>query len=399
VAAAVALVVVNRPAPHSAQVLTGNPSKATSAASAGATTLPTAGGATPLPSVSTTTLPPTTLTVPPPKPVPVPAGFSPVSVTWVSTKTGWVLGVVPGGGLVLAHTTDGGTTWAQAPALPAALTYFNPFGPTPHKGGVDRVRFGDLSDGWLFGPELWATHDGGNSWHKMTGLAASDVQRLEAASGTVYAVVQPSDGGAQILTSPVGRDDWTALTGSSVDPDARLALAGASAYADSSTVLYVQALTPPTVSIVGHPCAAVNPGALTVISGLATTADIVSAVCGYNQAAGSQTKVVVVSRDGGRTWSTVGTAPVGGIAMYLAVAPNGTYVISAAGGDSVLYRSIDGGVTWTTVYTDTADGGAPIAELGFTDDNRGVAIVQVPNGQNHMLVTVDGGATWTTAKF
>jgi len=349
--------------------------------------------------VPTTTLTPTTVTVPPPKPVPVPAGFSPVSVTWISAKTGWVLGVVPGGGLVLAHTTDGGTTWAQAPALPAGLTYHDQFN-SPLHSGVDRVRFGDSSDGWLFGPELWATHDGGNSWHKVSGLPPMDVNTLEAGSGMVYAVgdvLGDSSGGA--FASPVASDEWKALAGDTVDPGSSLALAGASVYATSGMGGTISALTPTAVTYLGRPCTGVISGVLATIDGVAATTDTVSAECTFNQVAGSSKKEIVVSRDGGRTWHGAGTAPFGGVAIYLAVAPNGTYVISAAGGDSVLYRSVDGGATWTTVYTDTADGGAQIAELGFTDNNRGVAIVEVPNGQDHMLVTVDGGATWTTAKF
>ena len=38
-----------------------------------------------------------------------------------------------------------------------------PKGPT----GVSQVRFYNTSDGWAFGPQLWATHNGGQSWQQI----------------------------------------------------------------------------------------------------------------------------------------------------------------------------------------------------------------------------------------
>ena len=34
--------------------------------------------------------------------------------------------------------------------------------------GVSSVRFANSHDGWVFGPELWATHDGGRTWHEVS---------------------------------------------------------------------------------------------------------------------------------------------------------------------------------------------------------------------------------------
>ena len=50
---------------------------------------------------------------------PARAGFEPVSVTFVSADEGWVLGSVPCGSTrcaAIERTTDGGRTWASAPA-------------------------------------------------------------------------------------------------------------------------------------------------------------------------------------------------------------------------------------------------------------------------------------------
>jgi len=58
------------------------------------------------------------------------------------------------------------------------------------QGGVRQVRFADADNGWAFGPDLWATHDGGAHWGRTrlpgveNGAAVSD---LAAAAGAVHA--------------------------------------------------------------------------------------------------------------------------------------------------------------------------------------------------------------------
>src|SRR5437867_4156130 len=86
---------------------------------------------------------------PAPSPAQVPAGFGVLSTSWVSEGVGWALGVVPcsGGRCVsLVRTGDGGTTWvpvAAPPVPPATAT---------DALAAQRVRFANLSDGWVFGP-------------------------------------------------------------------------------------------------------------------------------------------------------------------------------------------------------------------------------------------------------
>ncbi len=68
------------------------------------------------PTTSRPTSTTTTTTISPPVGGPVPTGFLPSSVTFVSTTTGFALGVTsscPTGSCVaLVRTTDGGSTWA-----------------------------------------------------------------------------------------------------------------------------------------------------------------------------------------------------------------------------------------------------------------------------------------------
>jgi hypothetical protein len=169
--------------------------------------------------------------------------FHPLSVTFVSLRTGWSLGTVPcrasGACLVLEKTTNAGRTWAGEPlpqalvasadrsvsngvpkgspgrtALPAVL--YGPYGLN--------VRFADALDGWVYGglassslsqaAVLWSTHDGGGTWHHVA-LLPGHIQTgeevifdLEAAGGTSYAMVPKSGGGVSVESSPVRSDNW-----------------------------------------------------------------------------------------------------------------------------------------------------------------------------------------------
>ena len=108
----------------------------------------------------TATVPIPTMTPSPAGPAgaPVPKGFSPASVTFVSLQTGWVLGATcPTCTVSLLRTRDGGRTWASVPGPATVLA-------PDQSAGVHEVRFADLNDGWVLGAEIWATHDGGSYW-------------------------------------------------------------------------------------------------------------------------------------------------------------------------------------------------------------------------------------------
>ncbi len=160
--------------------------------------------------VSTTTATSTSTTVAAPGPLggPVPPDFAAASVTFVSLQTGWVLGTAPCTSppcTSVVRTRDGGKTWAGIPAPKVGLS-------TDQLTGVHQIRFADAENGWAFGPELWATHDGGAHWTRVTlsGVVQdAPVSDLAASTGVVHAaVVDPS--GVRILSSPVSTDAWQA---------------------------------------------------------------------------------------------------------------------------------------------------------------------------------------------
>ncbi|HUC14181.1 MAG TPA: hypothetical protein VMS00_06985 [Acidimicrobiales bacterium] len=180
---------------------------------------------------------------PSPDPAPAPAvaaavavsgaRFDPLSVTFVSLKTGWVLGTSPcssGTCLGLRETTDAGRSWAARP-LPAALVaaadrkVSGSLALDECCGGGLNVRFANLLDGWIFGgllvpaqfqgtsePALWSTHNGGATWVQdrlPAGLSTTgSIFDLEAAGGKVYLMARDKSFGITVESSPLGQDSW-----------------------------------------------------------------------------------------------------------------------------------------------------------------------------------------------
>ena len=68
--------------------------------------------------------------------------------------------------------------------------------------GVTEVRFTDSSHGWVFGPALWSTSDGGATWTKEAPPGGPQVLALAADADAIYAVVSPCRVG-QICNRPV----------------------------------------------------------------------------------------------------------------------------------------------------------------------------------------------------
>ncbi len=326
-----------------------------------------------------------------PPDAPLPAGFVPASVTRISLRVEWVLGTSPCGAgrcSTLARSRDSGATWHSI-LVPGPLI-------NPDSSGVSRVRFANANDGWLFGPEVWATHDGGTSWHQVTALGGP-VTTLEAAAGTVWSLVGPSQGGATdgvsatVYAAPVATDDFKPVGPDAVVTSAGISLHGKVGFTATpdGTIL---ALAAGGLDKRGEPC---NVGSLAALAAAGDN-DVV-AVCAGDPGAGSSTKTLLLSHDGGRTWSTAGTAPRGGQVAGLGAASTHTFIVAAVSGAWYFYRTSDGGRTWTTVFTDS-EAGAPITDLGFTDPSHGVAVLpSMPNPE--LLVSSDAGVTWKAQPF
>jgi photosystem II stability/assembly factor-like uncharacterized protein len=347
--------------------------------------------------------------VQPPVGGPVPPGFEPSSVTFVSLSEGWVLGTAPcssvpctapGGhapNASILRTTDGGRTWLGIPVSPTALSAAISQNPG---SGVSQLRFADPSNGWAFGPDLWATHDGGASWQAVSlpGVpSGGTVMALEAAAGTVTAVV--TDGSRlAIETSPVGQDAWAPAPvsvpiGAGPVPSAQLVLQGSSGWlveVDRTVIGGArlragqwQAWTPPCLTGGG-------PVTLAASSPVDLVAD-----CSLGIWTGTpQGNHLFVSQDGGTTFSEAPAAIPGDGAAIASPAP----AVAVVGGTD-LVATFDGGRTWTTVYRPTTTGGSGFGFVGFTSPLQGVAVTGQPGQGSTLLVTRDGGHTWSVVPF
>jgi photosystem II stability/assembly factor-like uncharacterized protein len=371
---------------------------------------------------SKSTVSPTT-TASSPSGGPVPAGFQAQSATFVSADQGWVLGRTPCADAIctsVVRTSDDGATWSSIPAPADGLE--NPQSGSSSSSGVSEIRFADNLDGWVFGPDLWSTHDGGTTWsHITSGPGAAPVVDLESSGGSVYAVTERCSPQASICPGQLWRSDNTTdgfdpVAAFNLEPENGntvpvLALHDATGYLVTGTV------GPSTLMITGNgttwspepdPC----PAQLDEISVAPVDTVRAAMLCSGQGASGSTVKAVLATSDGGHTWVPEGKSPPsGGDGGTLSAANVSTLAIATSSGASEVYRSVDGGATWTTPLS-LSDGGEGWGDFGFTDSANGLAIhapigryqtvsagSPTPTGTGSLYLTSNGGATWSPVVF
>jgi hypothetical protein len=375
---------------------------------------------TPSPTPSATPSSPTPTSSPTGLP-PVPINFAPSSVTFVSTATGWVIGQagVPGHCAnpdpyictSMAITTNGGASWRGSPA---------PSTGAPNGAhGVSGVRSLNGTDGWAFGPQLFATHNGGQTWTKIAthGMRVID---LETVGKRAYAVWARCTGtGADfaanctsfsVYSTRASVDQWAPVSGavnlsSGTASSAQLVLGATLGYllAPDGTIYegpdYKPGLWLPVSSLgsKAQPCA---PGAAQA-DGLpsqgmlaATGAHGLVELCTGPASGSTQTKTLCYSPDGGLSWETAGTAPSAGIATSLSGTPTGAVLVATTAGIDASANAASGhpnSLRWQTVRGASSPGG--FSYVGMTTSAQGVAI-PADQGVHAVWFTYDGGHRW-----
>ena len=347
----------------------------------------------------TATVPIPTMTPSPAGPAgaPVPKGFSPASVTFVSLQTGWVLGATcPTCTVSLLRTRDGGRTWASIPGPPTVLA-------PDQSAGVHEVRFADLNDGWVFGAEIWATHDGGSHWARSTLPVGGPpaVSDLAASGGVAHAVVFGATNAFEIFTTPAGRDAWqpspTKLpVGAGPVPMAQTVLQGGSGWVIQNDRVVVNGARLAGGAWVPWqpPCANPSAGGPAVLAA-STPTDLVAA-CSEGRFGGPTVDVRVFLSTNGVTFPAQGTVvPSATDAQGVASPVPSTIVVAGA---ARLVASFDRAATWTTVFSGSPSGGW--RDLGFTSSTQGV-VVEAGQGTQPgaLLMTDDGGHSWVPVPF
>jgi photosystem II stability/assembly factor-like uncharacterized protein len=296
-------------------------------------------------------------------------------LTWVSDQRGWALSAAPCGRDLcprLAATTDGGRTWTALPAPPGQV--LDPAGPVSCAPAacVGQVRFATATVGYLFGPALFQTSDGGRSWHR---VPSRPVEALEPSAGTVVRVVfdhtgcpGPCDRAVQETTAGSAR--WRTL----------LRIPAGSAGEGVAAQVVRQGTSVIYVPVYGNPAGG----------------------------AGTAHAVIFRSTDGGRTWQH-GLDPCGGAgadehdATGLAAAPGGFAAVLCAPrngtGPTFVRTSADNGSSWGPPHPVP---GATRARLSLIAAASAAHLVLATGGAYglgpftyHLFASADGGLRWS----
>jgi hypothetical protein len=358
-----------------------------------------------------------------PVPPPVPGNFRPTSVTFVGTRTGWVIGqaLTPGHCASqfctsLARTNDAGKTWAGVPAPMA--------GPADGASGLSQIRFLNLKDGWAYGPQLYATRTAGKTWAQVD-TGGLRVTALETVGDRVFAVWASctGDGPAYAVNctrftlysasatggtwAPVGAST-TGLTNGAASEAAQLVLTGSRGYLLApGGELYsgpVDGSGPWTrVSSLVASCpvgpARGNGQPTGALLGAVNARDLllacVSASSGTSPSVSTQQKFVYSSKNGGMSWAQMTTAPAAGVAFGLAASPTESVMLATDQGIDLLPA---GEMSWRTA---DVRGGAPAGGfryIGMTTDEQGIALPADPSAGT-VWFTFDGGQSWTASRL
>jgi hypothetical protein len=335
---------------------------------------------------------------------PVPANFQPTSVTFVSAYEGWTIGQAGKPGTCanadptictsMARTNDRGKTWIGVPAPSTKL--------------VSGIRFLDGVSGWAFGPQLWSTHDRGNTWTQFD-THGQDVIALETGGNEAFAVFAScgdttmtyattrSCTSYTLEATPAGTDNWApvsqATTGMSNGGNAGswatlvLGSSGAWLLGPDGSVYNGPDSGGGTWRAVGRvPCIPTKLLTWVKSSGsLITGCSTQASSSGGQQVATS----LYTSADGGMTWSAAGTTPSSGLVTSLSGSPSAPVILATTGGIDVRVSagqekqvaSLPGGFSY----------------VGMTGDNQGVA-VPADTSLHEIWMTYDGGLQWAAYK-
>jgi hypothetical protein len=333
---------------------------------------------------------------------PVPAGFHPYDLTWVSSQTGWALGTAPCATAPctsIARTSDGGRSWVGIHAPAAFLAQTDTC--QARCDLISQLRFATPLIGYAYGIDsFFMTTNGGNSWLKQPGFAYA----LEVVGGSVLRVSAQAAGCAPGCTftvqrAAIGSGSWqnVALPSGGRTAGALLAASGstvvlatlanpAGGAQDAQAVLFVSADAGNSWRAIGEPCPQAAGGEVDTTAVSVAPDESITALCRSRGPSGGL--FTVTSTDAGRHF-TAGVALPGTAAASssgFAAASARVLVVSA----DRLYRSDDGGAQWSVVPS----GPAQASFVGFESPTLGRA-VRGPAADPQIWTTSDGGASWT----
>jgi photosystem II stability/assembly factor-like uncharacterized protein len=357
---------------------------------------------TPTPTATATASPSasaTPATTPTPTPRVAGAPMQVIDLFFANQFRGWAIGSsCPQANncpLQLRISDDGGHNWyaGNAPNVQAL-----------GDGTAWQIRFVSDQVGWLYGPQLYRTTDGGQTWTRV-GLGHA-VLSLAANGNSVWAIAADcSQGRCSNLSFYRSNDQGASWARDGAQPG--MVGQGIQVLRVSDSTGWVLSWTPDgnasgsftsalAVTYNGgqswqqlvRPCA---PQTSLVDSAAALADGTLWIVCGGDHAMGQMGKQVIISHDGGLHWSFPPDMPLSGYNSQIALAGDTHAWVATVHGP--LYESKNSGASWQTatsrgVVVDLA--GAGVSRVIFIDSQHGWAATD-----HAIFWTTDGGAHWS----
>ena len=323
---------------------------------------------------------------------------------------------------LVGPTSDGGATFGPL----VAVASWQCSAPAP----VESLAFDDHGDGFLYGPELYVTHDDGRSWTRDTVQQYGDVLAVAALGQSVWMVegcgatsppgpctmsmLQSTDGGLSWLESP---GSPTYMSPSSAGQTWLVRISQTTAYwvstpaandegVDTFAPLWFTDDAGETWSAREIPCGMEQ---WSVALSAAPDGTLV-AVCSGEPGAGSQPKSAWRSTDAGSTWTTEFSCPLPGsgpspgcpsdqlTSGYLggidAVSAQTAFMVGAR---NALLVTHDGGAEWQGVASGIGGSGGGTDQVIFFNAADGLVLGDNEDNQEFESIwhTTDGGESWT----
>lgn len=345
---------------------------------------------------------------------PMPAS-SALDLSWINAQDGWVLSshaCAQGLCLGLKHTRDGGAKWDSLPDPPAVPQYSSTNCFTATSDCAHAIVFATPTIGYLYGPALLITTDGGLTWHRQAGplVQTMAIDGNEVIRVSYNGVGCPGPCQFSLQAALVGSDTWRTLT----NPSSPWGINSQILSSGSSIVLAIygdtaQGAQPATIyrsmdggknwDKLSDPCA--SAAHLYVLTRLAASGGTLDGLCDTPT---SSPALFIMSPDDGSHWDTPQPVPGAAQVGLIAAASPATVAVASPGVggsgpvNAELLVSTDGGRHWTTAASIhyQLHPNAPLpAWLGFQTPQVGRWV----SSPNTIWTTTNGGHTWARSTF